>query len=378
MGSDMGFIEAMKSFLERILTGAVVFAEKDADPNVGGGVDRAKIPEVGMEEAAPIILQGDFVKLVEKSVRVDGTVPIKLIQPGWGSSAYYAPSVLERDGPKAFPAGTKMFWNHATESEERERPERDLNDLAAVLQTPARYDPRGPDGAGLYADAKVFEHYRSPVGEMAQDIGVSIVAEGIASPGEIEGRKGPILEAIEKGHSIDFVTYPGAGGKVLQLFESVRTRKPNEEVSEVDEKEAQALREANQSLEGKIAEQATEIARLKETALLSEARTFVAEVLAKVDMPEMTRARLAETLAKVPVVAEGALDKTTYQQAIEEAAKAEVAYIASVTGSGQIKGMGNSGGGDTGNTLKESFKAMYRKQGKSAEEAERLAALAAA
>jgi hypothetical protein len=58
-----------------------------------------------------------FVPLLEQAVRRDGTIPLKLIQPGWGSSGYYSAEVLERDGPKVFPLGTQMFWNHATQSE---------------------------------------------------------------------------------------------------------------------------------------------------------------------------------------------------------------------------------------------------------------------
>ena len=37
--------------------------------------------------------QGMYMPLVEKAVRLDGTIPLKIIQPGWGSSGYYPKEV---------------------------------------------------------------------------------------------------------------------------------------------------------------------------------------------------------------------------------------------------------------------------------------------
>ena len=167
-------------------------------------------------------ITGDFHKLTEKALRRDGTAPIKLIAPGWGSSGYYPAEVLERDGPTLFRAGTKMYWDHPTVSEEMERPEGSLRNLAAVLISDARWDGQGVEGPGLYADAKIFEGYQSAVNEMAPHIGVSIRASGRATQGEAEGRRGPIIQALTAAASVDFVTEPGAGGRILQLFEAAR------------------------------------------------------------------------------------------------------------------------------------------------------------
>lgn len=164
-----------------------------------------------------------FMPLVEKAVRRDGSIPIKIIQPGWGSSGYYPADVLERDGPKVFTKGMHMYWNHPTQSEEAERPERSLNDLAGVLLSDARWESNGPKGPGLYADAKVFENYRGAVDDMAEHIGVSIRAMGKAQQGTVEGRRGPLITELTAGRSTDFVTAPGAGGEIITLFEAART-----------------------------------------------------------------------------------------------------------------------------------------------------------
>jgi hypothetical protein len=146
-------------------------------------------------------------------IRADGTIPIKVIAPGWGSSGYYSPELLKRDGPTIFKSGCKAYWDHATAAEEAERPEGSLSKLAGEFVSDARWQD-GPYGAGLYAEAKIFAPYREAVNELAPHIGVSIRASGRTRQGEAEGRKGAIVEQLVAARSCDFVTVPGAGGKV--------------------------------------------------------------------------------------------------------------------------------------------------------------------
>lgn len=290
-------------------------------------------------------LGGDFVPLVEGAVRRDGTIPVRIIQPGWGSSGYYPAEVLERDGPQVFKSGTKMFWNHATRNEEAERPEGDLRDLAAELVSDARWIPNHPAGAGLYADAKVFEGYKPAVDDLAPHIGVSIRAAGKAQSGQAEGKPGKIITAITAARSVDFVTSPGAGGQILQLFEARRSaaqpsnQRPAKE-DPMDEKEFQALKEANAQLEGQLKAQGEQLARLREGALLREAGEFVAVELAAVELPQITKSRLIRNLAANPPIKEHALDREAFKTQIAEAVKVETAYLVEVAGIGKITGMG--------------------------------------
>lgn len=157
----------------------------------------------------------------EAAIRSDGTIAVCLITPGWGSSGYYSPEVLEQaaaDG--VYPAGTQMFWDHPTVTEGSERPERSLRDLAAVLKTGAVWQPDHPQGPGLYAQARPFPPYRDLLAEMAPHIGVSIRAAAEVGQGEADGRRGRIVHRIVEGPSVDFVTKPGRGGKILEVFES--------------------------------------------------------------------------------------------------------------------------------------------------------------
>ena len=309
--------------------------------------DRARWDEPMEAESAPMMesadvpltesaVDVDFVPLVEKAVRRDGTVPLKLIQPGWGSSGYYAKEVLERDGPQVFRKGTKMYWDHPTAHEEAERPERSLRDYAATLTSDARWMEQGPDGPGLYADASVLEAYRGTVDEIADHIGVSIRAMGRAKHGEAEGRKGAIVEAITSAKSVDFVTEPGAGGRILQLFEAARpqpqtTAEPGGKDNDME-------------LEERIKELEAENARLKEAQIAAEAKTIVSAALAEADVPVITKARLAETLAANPPTVDGALDRAKLAESVKDAVKAEIAYLQEAAGynPGKITGMGSA------------------------------------
>lgn len=162
----------------------------------------------------------------ESAVRSDGTIPVLLISPGWGTSGYWGAELLEADGPAAFPAGTHMYWDHPTVSESVERPERSLRDLAAVLDTGARWEANGSDGPGLYAEARVFEQWQPVVDEIAPHIGVSVRARGPHHYGEADGRRGKIIDGIDQGLSVDFVTAAGRGGKIAELVESARHARP--------------------------------------------------------------------------------------------------------------------------------------------------------
>lgn len=301
---------------------------------------------------------GEPVELLETVVRKDGSIPVKVIQPGWGTSGYYPAEVLERDGPKVFTKGLHMYWDHPTEREEMERPERALDDLAAVLMGDARWQENGPKGPGLYADALVVDHYRQKVDSLAPHIGVSIRAFGTATQGEAEGRQGPVIEALTAGQSIDFVTIAGAGGEIVNLFESARKRavspatsgdvsiqNPVEEVANMDD--LQRLQEANAALQRQLDEAKSLAARSQEALMLREAREVIQVTLGKTDLPAITRTRLAESMARDVPVKEGGLDKAALESQIAEAVKAEVKYLAEAAGLGRIRGMGGSDDADT-------------------------------
>jgi hypothetical protein len=312
------------------------------------GVRESGSDAAELEEAE---LTSEVVPLVEKAVRKDGSFPIRIIAPGWGSSGYYSESVLKRDIPKVFPKGTHMHFDHPTVTESKERPERSVKTIAAVTTSLPVWQEKGPAGPGMYAEAKARTPFQADIEELAPHIGVSIVATGHRKNGVAEGKKGPVIESIDQGGSIDFVTQAGAGGQVISLFEAARGRAVSEPIEEGDDVSEQELKEAREAATAaKAAETAAlaENARLREGAILREARDIAGEVLAKVtDLPEITRTRLLEQVSRDPSahIKDGALDRAAFEASISEAVKAEAKYLADLTGSGRVIGMGGAGSG---------------------------------
>lgn len=353
----------------------------EASRQDGGGSDgkesagRSQSADDRLSELATVDLTGDVIPLREGAVGQDGTAHIKLITPGWGSCGYYPPDVLERDGPVIFKAGTKSFWNHQTESEERERPEGDLRDLASVLTEDARYEKDGPAGPGLYAKAKVFEQFRQPVDDLAKHIGMSIRACGIAKEGKAEGRTGPIIEKLTRGISVDYVTTPGAGGKILQLFEAARSQANyvatvtppaesttitttgtggsstiawfdasgnlitptpiKEAATDMDAAEIKKLQEAQADL-------AAENRKLRERFALADAATEARKYFTTVTVAEAVQERvLGRVLAgSIPLTEAGDLDIAKLTERVAAETKDELAYINKLSGGRIVTDMG--------------------------------------
>lgn len=352
--------------VERVVTYKPVSAEA-VESVSGDGPAGEEIPLV--EAAREGAFAPQIIPLMEKSVRPDGTIPIKIIEPGWGSSCYYPADVLERDGPGVFTRGTQMFWDHMTEQEMTEQPEGELNNLASVLETDARWEPDNPNGPGLYADAKVFGPYDEKLDDLGPHIGTSINTTGLAESGEAEGREGMVLTELRKNPftSVDYVTKPGAGGAVLQLFESLRPSKAGgrqmpEELKEAQDKLDTAERELAESKE-REAELKAELEAREAKDRSIKATELATESLKDIDLPEAAKTKVIEKIAADPPVTEdGKLDESAIPDRTREAAEAEAAYLESVApNSGEVNGMGESvSGDDDGKTkLRETIKRRH-------------------
>lgn len=231
----------------------------------------------------------------EASSLGDGKYRIRIIVPGQGSSGIYTAENLAESAP-LFKAGTEMFIDHPTETEEWERPERSIRDYAGVFLEDATV---GEDGA-LYTVCKVFSGVNELIKDKWEHIGVSINA-WCADPISENG----IVPPIAGVRSVDFVTTPGAGGAIIDLLESNRNDNYVKEAgmdkeieSKFDELKASLIEALSSKLEAAMAT----IQEAKEQEPTEEASVDVDSVLeagrkiAESGLPEAAIVRVREAV----------------------------------------------------------------------------------
>jgi hypothetical protein len=271
--------------------------------------------------------------IVLKEAKAD--YEIKLIAPGKGSSAFYPAEVLKRDGPKVFNAGTHVYLNHPTSAEEAARPEGDVKNLAGVLTTQAQYHENHAKGPGLYARMKVFADHAQTVEEKAAHVGMSIRASGVAESGKQKDGL-PILKELTSAESVDVVTRAGAGGMILS--ESARTQQGDIEMTEA---------EINKLVEAGVAKAlaSSPVKALEARALRGDAMVAANSIMSGLALHESAKARVVDIVTRegsVPMK-DGAIDQDKFKVLVMTEAQREAAYIAGITGVGNVFGMGPSG-----------------------------------
>ena len=231
----------------------------------------------------------------EASSLGDGKYRIRIIVPGQGSSGIYTAENLAESAP-LFKAGTEMFIDHPTETEEWERPERSIRDYAGVFLEDATV---GEDGA-LYTVCKVFSGVNELIKDKWEHIGVSINA-WCADPISENG----IVPPIAGVRSVDFVTTPGAGGAIVDLLESNRNDNYVKEAgmdkeieSKFDELKASLIEALSSKLEAAMAtiqeakaEEPTEEASIDVDSVLEAGRK-----IAESGLPEAAIVRVREAV----------------------------------------------------------------------------------
>ena len=165
-----------------------------------------------------------------------GRLRVEIVSAGWGSSGFYSAKVLDNAvAEKVWPAGTHVYLDHPTETEDYARPARTVKDLVGKLAEDARKDEAGR----IVADVDVFGPFRPLVTDNAfvEAVGMSIRAYADSTIGEAEGRKGQIITRLipDKLNSVDIVTHAGRGGRILAVLESLA---PASESTVNDQREA--------------------------------------------------------------------------------------------------------------------------------------------
>jgi hypothetical protein len=325
----------------------------------------------------------EFIPLTEATITAKGKGQVRIIKPGFNESKsrYYDRAVLARDY-KVF-EGNKMYADHPTEDEERARPERSIKDWVAVLEH-VKVNSDGSLSGDFDVVESWFEAKLSKLRDAGQldKIGVSINAVGSASRQKIEGIETDFVERLVVSRSVDFVTEPGAGGRI-ELYEandpkldvdlvdvaSLRERRPdivkeiedavrNEVIKEAKhkvelEQENKQLKESVDTLTRENGTLKAEKAATEKAKAKAAAQAKIKEAVDKAELPEAAKARLLETFKDAETDA-----------GVAEAIQAERAYISTLAEAGHVKGMGNTAPDEAAaKKLKEDLKQSFKNTG---------------
>lgn len=272
-----------------------------------------------------------------------GKLTVTVIQPGFNTSKgrYYKESCC-KSGYKVF-EGAKMFANHQTVAEEKARPEGDVNQWVANLTRTWVESDGVIKGEAVVIDP-TFKQKLENLAEakLLGEMGISIRAIGEAYEGKIDGTTTIVVESFLAARSVDFVTYPGAGGRVeaiesdtsldandvdLVNLEELRKRRPDL-VLLIESKTIRELSimKTTEQLTAELAEATKNLKEANDKLALSETTTKktvaaaeLTKLLSESKLPQVSKDRLTKVFKEATEVA-------GMKEAIEEEAK----YIASL------------------------------------------------
>ena len=257
-----------------------------------------------------------------------GRYRIRIIAPGRGSTGMYTAPNLAESAPLFVP-GTHMFFDHQTMTEDWERPERSVRDLAGVFESGAEIMPDG----SLEANIKVYPSVNGIIRERWADIGVSIngwSVDEIGPDGVV-----PVLAGIQ---SVDFVTRAGAKGAVLEVLESDgrwRVKNPSNSTTNPNSQEEQAVKPEDIGKAVSEALAAAMPAAIKEAAALlaADQEKKVAEAK-KVEAPAIDPYEAAAKVAEADDLPKEArarvMEAVKHGAGVDDAIEAERAYIKAI------------------------------------------------
>jgi hypothetical protein len=225
---------------------------------------------------------GHAVQIVEaegeapKSRRDPLLLDVVLIRPGPGNPTdghYYPRKMLERDA-RIF-EGAKMYTSDHKQSDKSVR-----NEVSVVKEIVSFTNDGAPIARVAIHDGDFAEmaRNRAQLGTL-NTLECSILANGRARVGEIDGKEYKIVDAITEARSVDWVTRAGAGGRAHALAESDDPREEGA-TPEIEEDDDAAVQEGDATEDVTISEDTPAEARLSEAD--------VAQILETSNLPDAT------------------------------------------------------------------------------------------
>lgn len=265
-----------------------------------------EVEEEDQEEMEECALAESFGGIDQDTLAETGgeplTMKVAIIRPGWGNERdnhYYSAEMLKANADKF--VGAKMFETDHKDSETNNR---------TWVSTVTKHDGFAEDGSPVFevlahspdfiARARNLKAAVDGEGKsLIEKLHCSIKASGLARPGKVGEREGNIVEEITSVKSVDWVSQAGAGGRALDIGESLEEGDPDPK---------------------------------PKVEFLGKAR--VEEILEAAKLPKVSQERLAESQY---------LD----EEAVGQAVQSEREYLRKATGSGKPFGQGSTATPDT-------------------------------
>jgi hypothetical protein len=325
-----------------------------------------------------------------------GKLKITIIKPGLNKSKarFYPAETLKRDF-HVF-EGAKMFADHQSDKEAKDKPEGSVNNWVASLK-----NVHAESDGTLAGDAFVIDPpFKAKLDALNKqgllhEMGVSIRAIGEASEQEREGVTTNVVESLIAARSVDFVTYAGAGGQIEAMESATQ-----DNLNDVDLVTEAVLRQRRPDLISLVEKHAQEITMKSVEQQLQESQAQVAtlttankDLTTKFEEAQKTAAKATVSAeitkllseSKLPAISQDRVRKqfaeATEVKGIAEAIKEEQDYVKQLGGGKSAPK--NLGAADNGTTresdttdhkanLEEAFKLMPGMSDKDAKLAARL------
>lgn len=240
------------------------------------------------------------VQLVEAADKSGREWDVVLIEAGLSKNGNYYPADVLKKAVPLF-EGAYAFADHTTDADRQARPERSIKDKVGRFHavTFGRHTVGGRMVEGLKARFKVIAPWLREVLVEAVNagepdfLGFSIDAEGRVAKKQHNGRTVNWVEDIVKVHSVDVVTDPAAGGRVMRLVAS--NGQKSEEIKEaiVDPEELKKL------IEEQVRAVVSDATREAVTAVIEAVKPQTEDLASQLEaMKETNRKREFETLVE--------------------------------------------------------------------------------
>ena len=144
-----------------------------------------------------------------------GNLKLTVVSKGWSKNDNYWTQEALNDLPQVFADRRKVYVDHQMDSGKP----RSIRDWAAQVVEMSTENEMVKSNVHLFD--KPFDWLKERVEKFPEEVGVSVDVRAKVRQGEIDGRKGQIVERVTAARSFDFVAEASAGGKVDQMLESI-------------------------------------------------------------------------------------------------------------------------------------------------------------